>query len=393
MKLVKGSGGKKALRRMAALGGAVLFLLSAPVLEPLIRQILGQAALFSTAITMPQGAAEALRERFAGDLLEDAEPLSPSSPSSRQEQPASSQEASPSSGSQETASSQSLPEKRQEEEKGPPPEIPLEHQAALVSKLMTGEEENPAFIPYGSAWVRNYTTLTSSQIRQVLEEPLKLTVPSEGPQVLIYHTHTTESYEGWDREIYDDRNTWRSQDNTENMAAVGEALAQALGAQGISVIHDVEQHDYPSYNGAYDRSRKTVEQYLEKYPSIVMAIDVHRDAILYEDGSVVKPVAEVEGEKAAQLMVIAPCDDDGSLGIPEWEGNFRFAAQLCDRIEQRYPGLTRPIFFCYRHYNLDLTPASLLFEVGTNGNTLEEAIYTMELIAQPLAELLQDYQR
>ena len=388
--------GKKMLRRGAALAGAVLFFLAAPVLEPAVQQILGQAALFSAALTMPQGAVEALRERFAGDLQEDEEPLppqsssSPSSASREESSVSSSQTEDPEPLTEDTG--EDLPQKRQEEEKGPAPDIPEEHQAALVSKLMTGEEENPAFIPYGAAWVRNYTTMTGSQISQVLKTQAALEVPQEGPQVLIYHTHTTESYEGWDREIYDDRNTWRSQDNTENMAAVGEALAQALEAQGIQVIHDVEQHDYPSYNGAYDRSRETVEEYLRQYPSIVMAIDVHRDAILYEDGSVVKPVAEVAGEKAAQLMIIAPCDDDGSLGIPGWKENFRFAAQLCDRIEQRYPGLTRPIFFCYRHYNLDLTPASLLFEVGTNGNTLEEAMYTAQLIAGPLAELLQEYQ-
>ncbi len=109
--------------------------------------------------------------------------------------------------------------------------------------------------------------------------------------------------------------------------------------------------------------------------------------MLYDDGSILKTVQEVNGRKAAQLMIIAPCDD-GTVGIPGWKENFRFAAEFTRAVEEEYPGLMRPVFFCYRNYNLGMTPDSLLFEFGTNGNTLEEAKYTARLVGPILADYL-----
>ena len=152
-------------------------------------------------------------------------------------------------------------------------------------------------------------------------------------------------------------------------------------------VHDTTQHDYPSYNGSYERSAETIKSYLEKYPTIKIALDVHRDAIQRESDLIVKPVVEINGRKAAQLMIITGCED-GTMGVPEWRQNLRFAASLQDAVEQDYPQLTRPIFFCYRKYNMDLTTGSLLLEIGSNANTLDESIYSAELIGNSLAKLL-----
>ncbi len=383
------------LRTLAALTGAGAFLFAYPSLSPLLEALLGRATLFSAALAMPGGALETVRQRYAPELYQEDDGPQPAPPSSQSQAPGSSsapgEEApSPSQGDPAPSSqpqqppAQLLPPLPQ----GEPPEIPEEYQAPLHQVNMTGESGNPAFCRYKFGWIRNYTKLELTEIDQVLETPAALTLePGPEPQVLIYHTHTTESYEEWDGDIYDSRNNWRSQDNTANMAAVGEELAQALEAHGIGVIHDVTQHDYPAYNGAYDRSAATIQEYLEKYPSIRMAIDVHRDAVLYDDGSTIKVVQEVGGRKAAQLMIIAPCDD-GTVGVPGWEENFRFAAGLTSAVEEKYPGLMRPVFFCYRNYNLWMTPDSLLFEFGTNGNTLEEAKYTARLVAPILADYL-----
>ena len=169
--------------------------------------------------------------------------------------------------------------------------------------------------------------------------------------------------------------------------AVGNALEQVLSDAGIGVVHDTTQHDYPSYNGSYERSAETIKSYLEKYPTIKIALDVHRDAIQRESDLIVKPVVEINGRKAAQLMIITGCED-GTMGVPEWRQNLRFAASLQDAVEQDYPQLTRPIFFCYRKYNMDLTTGSLLLEIGSNANTLDESIYSAELIGNSLAKLL-----
>ena len=173
------------------------------------------------------------------------------------------------------------------------------------------------------------------------------------------------------------------------MVAVGNALEKALRDAGIGVVHDTTQHDYPSYNGSYERSAETIKSYLEKYPTIKIALDVHRDAIQREDDLIVKPTVEINGRKAAQLMIITG-SDDGTMNVPEWRENLLFAASLQDAIEQDTPELTRPIFFCYRKYNMDLTTGSLLLEVGSNANTLDESVYTAELVGKSLARMLNE---
>ena len=97
----------------------------------------------------------------------------------------------------------------------------------------------------------------------------------------------------------------------------------------------------------------------------------------------------VNGKKAAQLMMIAGCDD-GTMGLPNWRKNLRFAAGLQDAIESRWQGLTRPGFFCYRKYNQDLTNGSLLLELGSHGNTLEEVLYTARLAGDAIGAYLEE---
>ena len=153
------------------------------------------------------------------------------------------------------------------------------------------------------------------------------------------------------------------------------------------VLHDKTQHDNPAYTGAYLRSTKTIKSYQENNLHLRVLLDIHRDAILYSDTAIAKTVSVVNGKKAAQLMIIAPYDD-GTLGLPQWRENFRFAVALTDAIEEKYPNLCRPVFFCSRSYNYACSDGALLLEFGTNGNTLEEAEYTAQLIAPIIAEVV-----
>ena len=118
-----------------------------------------------------------------------------------------------------------------------------------------------------------------------------------------------------------------------------------------------------------------------------MVLDVHRDAV-QRDTTLVKPITQIDGKKAAQLMIIAGCDD-GTMGMPNWSKNFRFAAGMQDAIESQWPGLTRPVYFCYRKYNQDLTTGSLLIELGSHGNTLEEILYTAQLAGESIGSYLE----
>ncbi len=244
------------------------------------------------------------------------------------------------------------------------------------------------YIPLAAGSIRNLTSYPAAELTSLSAAgglPFSVELNSAQPQVLIMHTHATECYAEADG-LVDPANNGRTTDTASNMVAVGAMLAATLNAAGIHTVQDATLHDYPSYNGSYGRSRQTVESWLARYPSIKIVLDVHRDAI-ETDGVRVKPTATVAGAKAAQLMIISGADD-GTMGMPNFRQNLRFAAALQTAVEGAYPGLTRPVLFDYRNYNQQLTTGSLLLEIGSHGNTLPEALYTAQLVGTALAGLL-----
>ncbi len=266
--------------------------------------------------------------------------------------------------------------------------IPSERRGSIVqTTYCDGIGDN--YFYYRKGCIFNCTGYSSSEMAQTAAEPCELCIDivSGQPQVLIMHTHTTESYDPYDAGIYDSDCPTRSTDREQNMVAVGEVLTEALIANGIEAVQACEYHDYPSYNNSYSRSRETVLQYLEKYPSIKVVIDLHRDGIEYADGTRVKPVALIDGKKAAQLMIICGADD-GTMNMPNFRQNLKLAARLQNTVETMFPDLARPLLFDYRHYNQDLTTGSLLIEIGSHASTLEEAKYTASLLGKALAETL-----
>lgn len=268
------------------------------------------------------------------------------------------------------------------------PAVADENKAELVHKTYTVSPSN-IYIPLENGYIKNCTSISNADIQAQIQNPPYFTIEdTDEPQVLIMHTHTTESYVPFTGDYYDKTMSFRSTDNTQNMSVVGDRIAAELEAAGIGVLHDTTQHDYPSYNGAYDRSQKTVEQYLAEYPSIKIVLDIHRDAIASGD-QVISAETEIDGKKAAQVMIISGCDD-GTMGYPDYMKNLSFAAALQNQLEGDYPTLTRPILFDYRKYNQQLTTGSLLLEVGSHGNTLEQAAYTGELIGKSLGRLLNE---
>lgn len=231
--------------------------------------------------------------------------------------------------------------------------------------------------------LRNCTDIDPEYLlEQAAKEPDFSVDLSAGPLVLIMHTHTTESYEPYIRDFYDSSFSSRTTDLEKSVAAVGGKIAEQLKAAGIGVIHDETVHDYPQYTGAYDRSAKTVEEYLKKYPSIKIVIDVHRDAI-EEDSVRYAPAVEIDGKSAAQVMIICGCTN-----VPQYRYNLRVAARLQSAMETDWPGLTRPILFDERNYNQEMTHGSFLIEMGSSANSLDEALYSGELVGKSLAGVI-----
>lgn len=226
-------------------------------------------------------------------------------------------------------------------------------------------------------------------IKALLDEGVNLNIKDKTkPTILIYHSHTTESYSLLDLGYYMKSDS-RSNDISRNMVRVGDELAEYLEKAGFVVIHDKTIHD-KDYNSSYDSSRAAVEKYLEQYPSIEITIDVHRDDITYKDKTKVKPTAVVNGKKAARMMIISGCEYGRVKNFPDWEHNLKFNLQVQNKVNSMYKGLMRPILFSERKYNMYETHYSFLLEVGTDANTLDEACYSARLFGNALGELLNE---
>lgn len=241
---------------------------------------------------------------------------------------------------------------------------------------------------YSGVYLKNSTS-QSINLKSFLEAKLGFKIKSgEEPQVLIMHTHTTESYMLTDSDVYTETFTSRSTDDTKNMVKIGSIIAEKLNNSGIKTLHAKNHHDYPQYNGSYGRSAKTVSEYLKKYPSIKVVLDIHRDAVSKNGSDKVKFVTKIEEKNAAQVMIVMGTGTANSNNHPKWKENLKLAVKLQNLLEKDYPTLARPLSLVASRYNQHLTTGSLLIEVGTDANSLEEACYSAELLGNTISKLL-----
>ena len=222
----------------------------------------------------------------------------------------------------------------------------------------------------------------------MLAGPYAAALGETGPQVLIIHTHATESYTMPAGSEYEASDTFRTTDTRCNMVRIGDEMEQVLTAAGIGVVHDRSLYDYPSYSGSYDRSLKAIEGYLEKYPTISFVLDVHRDAVQDANGNQFKLLCG-EDKNAAQLEFVIG-SNGGGLSHDLWRENLKLACAVQETLHADYPTLMRPITVRNSRYNQQVTTGSLLIEVGTAGNSLEEAVNGARLFAAGFAKTIQN---
>ncbi len=225
----------------------------------------------------------------------------------------------------------------------------------------------------------------SIDVDQMLSESLNIDLSVPGPKILVVHTHATEAYALDGAAEYDKTASDRSEDINKNVVKVGEEVTKIFNAMGIETIHDTKLHDVPSFNGSYSNSLKTVEEKIKQYPSIQIVFDIHRDSVVYADETKARAVTEINGRAAAQLMFVVGTDARG-LYHPNWQENMKFAVHMQNAINQKYPSLMRYINLRTERFNGHTTGASMIIEVGTSGNSLNEAIYGATLAAQVIAE-------
>jgi stage II sporulation protein P len=234
--------------------------------------------------------------------------------------------------------------------------------------------------------VRN-STAYEFDLNAMLKTPLDFATDADAPQVLILHSHSSEAYTVADGDEYAESDPYRTEDKTKSIIAVGDALAERLNLRGVNVVHDREIYDYPSYTGSYTRAGEAIERYLEKYPSIKLVIDLHRDAIVAGDGSQFKTLGQVNGESCAQVLLVVGTDEAG-LTHPKWRENMTLAVQLEARMNGMYPTLARGVSVSRYRYNQQLTAGSLIVEIGSTGNTLREALTAVKYFADAYASQL-----
>lgn len=254
----------------------------------------------------------------------------------------------------------------------------------ILTKFLSPYTAN---LQYDKIYINNKTG-QNIQVASELKTGTKIKIKkSKEPEILIMHTHATECFLVENRDYYTDADLSRTTNNQKNVTAVGDALEQELKNAGFSVIHDKTQHDHPSYNGSYTRAKTTVQSYLKKYSSIKIVIDLHRDA-MPSGNDKIAPTIEINKKKAAQVMLVMGSQTGTITGHANWKENLRLALLLQQDLEKKYPGFARSMLLKSAKYNQNLSTGSLLIEVGTDANTLDQALYSGQLVGKTLAETL-----
>ena len=226
-------------------------------------------------------------------------------------------------------------------------------------------------------------------VAALAQAQLTLDLPEEGPQVLIVHTHGSEAYTPDGADTYVATGECRTTDTEKSVVRVGDEIAKVLTEMGLTVVHDTGLYDYPEYNGAYDRSLAAVEDWLAQYPTIQVVLDVHRDALIGADGTVYKPITTINGESCAQVMLVM--GSNALYDHPGWLENLALAVQVQKEMNTLWPTLARPIGLRENRYNQQTAPGAMLVEVGSHGNTLQEALAAARMFARALGAVLLEY--
>ncbi len=240
-----------------------------------------------------------------------------------------------------------------------------------------------------------------------LEEARNAAFPSQvipngnEPLVLVLHTHGTECYfrdntnlsdfaQGEVESFLMENNvSFRSSDPAQGVVQVGKVFSETLNSLGIPTMHCTTMHDINDFNEAYVESAETVKRILKENPSIQYVIDLHRDSVVRGD-SYVKSFASVEGKDSAQVMLVVGTNQNGRH--PNWKQNLTVATAFKDTMDTLYPQLSRSLYLRTSRFNQEFLPGSMLLEVGSYANTLEEAENAARFAATAFSQMLKSKQ-
>lgn len=253
-------------------------------------------------------------------------------------------------------------------------------QTGVATEVITNNPIKESYnTEYGKVKIKNETEY------QLTNEMLTPDITIENKNIVLFHTHSCESYTSSEAYPYTPTGTFRTTDLNYTVTRVGTELENQLKQYNYNVVHNTSYHDYPAYNGSYTRSLATVENILKTTPSDIV-IDVHRDAI--GSRSDYAPTVKI-GEKdiAAQIMFVIGTNN-GGLWHPNWNQNLKFAIKIQEKAEEMYPGLFKPIMLTKSRYNQHTAKYASIIEVGATGNTLEQCVTSMKYLAKVMDEVM-----
>ena len=235
-----------------------------------------------------------------------------------------------------------------------------------------------ANVQYGNVKIKNQTTYNLTE--DILNPDIKI----DNKNILIFHTHSCESYTPSEKYQYTQTGNYRTTDKNYSVIRVGTELENYLKQYNINVIHDTSYHDYPSYTGSYTRSLQTVENILKTNQSDII-IDLHRDAVGSRPDYA--PTVKIGDDYAAQIMFVIGTNE-GGLWHPNWQQNLKFAVKVQQKAEEMYPGLFKPIMLTKSRYNQHTGKYANIMEIGSTGNTLDQCLTSMKYLSAVLNEVL-----
>lgn len=260
------------------------------------------------------------------------------------------------------------------------PSITPTDEANIFEKTLSGK--------YGTISVDNKTDF-SPDTDALLNSPISFNANKSEPLVLIVHTHSTESYTPSENYNYIPESNSRTTDKNFNIIRVGNEFEKTLTEYGVNVIHDTSLNDYPSYNGSYTKTLGVIEDYLKKYPSIQIVIDIHRDSMTAADGTKYKVTTDIDGKKVAQMMIVCGTSQ-GGLSHPNWQENLKLALKFQSRLNSDYDKIARPLSIRKERFNTHATKGSMIIEVGTDANTLDEALLCASYASKSIAAVINE---
>ena len=267
-------------------------------------------------------------------------------------------------------------------------EIPADYYKITPSNYSSQKTKAPKLLINN----QTYFDINNDNFNEYISKPYPVNSfdpqKKDEPVVLILNTHSTESYVEDGTSYYSPPFTAeRTTDTNKNVVLIASQLRKKLEEYNIPVIQSSKLHDAVSYRDSYTRSLETMNEYLQKYPSIKYIIDVHRDSMIAADGEKFKPTIKINGKDCSQVMIVVGTDEGGGYH-PNWRDNLTFAVYLQQKMNDKYPMLARPINLRNARFNQHTTKGTIILEVGSCGSSFSEALCAADLFGECFAEMI-----